>query len=97
MHILITRAAGMIGRKLTGRAGQGRRTPGRQIEKLTLLDVVPPAPTSDFAGRSAMIAADISTPGEAAHAIEGRPDIIFISPEWYLVKPSHFDKGYRAT
>ena len=40
MHILITGAAGMIGRKLTERlAGEGGLN-GRQIERLTLLDVV---------------------------------------------------------
>ena len=42
MSILITGAAGMIGRKLTERlAGEGGLN-GRQIERLTLLDVVMP-------------------------------------------------------
>ena len=59
MHILITGAAGMIGRKLTGRLAKDGELHGRQIEKLTLLDVVPPTPASNFAGRSAMIAADL--------------------------------------
>lgn len=97
MHILITGAAGMIGRKLTGRLAKDGEFHGRQIDKLTLLDVVPPTPASNFAGRSAMIAADLSTAGEAARAVEGRPDIIFhlagvVSGEAEL----DFDKGYRV-
>ncbi|MGZ3291615.1 MAG: D-erythronate dehydrogenase, partial [Xanthobacteraceae bacterium] len=71
MHILITGAAGMIGRKLTGRLAKDGELNGRQIDKLTLLDVVPPTLASNFAGRSAMIAADLATPGEAARAVEG--------------------------
>ncbi|HET7255195.1 MAG TPA: SDR family oxidoreductase, partial [Xanthobacteraceae bacterium] len=97
MHILITGAAGMIGRKLTGRLAKDGELHGRRIDKLTLLDVVPPTPASNFAGRSAMIAADLSTAGEAARAVEGRPDIIFhlagvVSGEAEL----DFDKGYRV-
>jgi len=43
MHILITGAAGMIGRKLTERlAGDGGLN-GKRIDKMTLLDVVAPA------------------------------------------------------
>jgi len=97
VHILITGAAGMIGRKLTGRLATDGELHGRRIDKLTLLDVVPPAPASNFAGQTAMIAADLATPGEAARAVEDRPDIIFhlagvVSGEAEL----HFDKGYRV-
>ncbi len=42
MHILITGAAGMIGRKLTERLASDGGLNGKPIDKLTLLDVVAP-------------------------------------------------------
>ena len=97
MHILVTGAAGMLGRKLTERLVRDGGLNGRQIDKLTLLDVVPPTNPTSFAGKTDMVAADLSTPGKAARAIEDRPDIIFhlagvVSGEAEL----DFDKGYRV-
>ena len=43
MHILITGAAGMIGRKLIERLVVDRALNGQPIEKLTLIDIVAPA------------------------------------------------------
>jgi D-erythronate 2-dehydrogenase len=97
MHILITGAAGMIGRKLTERlAGDGGLN-GKRIDKLTLLDVVAPTAVRGFAGQVEAVAADLSEPGKAAAAIESRPDVIFhlagvVSGEAEL----DFDKGYRV-
>jgi D-erythronate 2-dehydrogenase len=97
MHILITGAAGMIGRKLTERlAGDGGLN-GKRIDKLTLLDVVAPTAVRGFAGQAETVAADLSEPGKAAAAIESRPDVIFhlagvVSGEAEL----DFDKGYRV-
>src|SRR5450759_4270762 len=86
MHILITGAAGMIGRKLTARLVIDRALGGQPIEKLTLIDIV--APTR---------AADLATPGVAEKAISERPDVIFhlagvVSGE----AETDFDKGYRV-
>jgi len=97
VHILVTGAAGMLGRKLTERLVRDGGLNGRQIDKLTLLDVVPPTNPTSFAGKTDMVAADLSTPGKAARAIEDRPDIIFhlagvVSGEAEL----DFDKGYRV-
>ena len=97
MHILVTGAAGMLGRKLTERLVRDGGLNGQQIDKLTLLDVVPPTNPTSFAGKTDMVAADLSTPGKAARAIEDRPDIIFhlagvVSGEAEL----DFDKGYRV-
>ena len=39
MHILMTGAAGMIGRKLTARLIANQKLNGKPIERLTLLDV----------------------------------------------------------
>jgi len=97
VHILVTGAAGMLGRKLTERLVKDGGLNGQQIDKLTLLDVVPPTNPTSFAGKTDMVAADLSTPGKAARAIEDRPDIIFhlagvVSGEAEL----DFDKGYRV-
>ena len=97
MHILVTGAAGMLGRKLSERLVRDGGLNGRQIDKLTLLDVVPPTKATSFAGKTDMVAADLSAPSKAARAIEDRPDIIFhlagvVSGEAEL----DFDKGYRV-
>jgi nucleoside-diphosphate-sugar epimerase len=97
MHILITGAAGMIGRKLTDRLIKDGALNGRPIDRLTLLDVVPPTKPSGFSGKVDAVASDLAAPGEAAKAIAGRPDVIFhlagvVSGEAEL----DFDKGYRV-
>ena len=97
MHILITGAAGMIGRKLTERLGEDGALAGKPIDKLTLLDVVCPPKPETFTGKVETIAADLAASGEAAKAIAGRPDVVFhlagvVSGEAEL----DFDKGYRV-
>jgi len=97
VHILITGAAGMIGRKLTERLGKEGALAGKPIDKLTLLDVVSPAKPEGFKAKLETFAADLAAPGEAAKAIAGRPDTIFhlagvVSGEAEV----DFDKGYRV-
>jgi len=97
MHILITGAAGMIGRKLTARLAEDGALNGRPIEKLTLIDVVAPQPPEKFTGKAASAAADIADPAAVGAAIAGRPDVIFhlagvVSGEAEL----DFDKGMRV-
>ena len=58
MHILITGAAGMIGRKLTARLVKDGALHGQAIEALTLVDVVPPAQPVGFAGHVELAAVD---------------------------------------
>ena len=77
MNILITGAAGMIGRKLTERLASEGGLNGRQIDRLTLLDVVMPTTAMRFKGKTDLVAADLATPGEATRAIAHRPDTIF--------------------
>ena len=97
MHILITGAAGMIGRKLTERLGEDGALTGKPIDKLTLLDVVCPPKPETFTGKVETIAADLAASDETAKAIAGRPDVVFhlagvVSGEAEL----DFDKGYRV-
>ena len=77
MHILITGAAGMIGRKLTARLVGDGALNGRAIDKLTLIDVAAPPKPEKFTGTVDARAADIADPATAPAAIAGRPDVIF--------------------
>ena len=97
MHILITGAAGMIGRKLTERLGKEGALAGKPIDKLTLLDVVSPTKPEGFKAKLETVAADLAVSDEAAKAIAGRPDTIFhlagvVSGEAEI----DFEKGYRV-
>ena len=97
MHILITGAAGMIGRKLTERLGKEGALAGKPIDKLTLLDVVSPTKPEGFKAKLNTVAADLAVSDEAAKAIAGRPDTIFhlagvVSGEAEI----DFEKGYRV-
>jgi nucleoside-diphosphate-sugar epimerase len=96
MHILITGAAGMIGRKLTARLVEAGALNGRPIEKLTLIDVSAAERPGKFAGIVGTFAADISEPAVIQAAVAGRPDVIFhlaaiVSGEAEL----DFEKGMR--
>jgi nucleoside-diphosphate-sugar epimerase len=81
-RILVTGAAGMIGRKLTGRLAK------EGAGELILHDVV------SLGGGN--VASDLSAPGEAEKLVASRPDVIFhlaaiVSGE----AEADFEKGYR--
>ena len=50
MHILMTGAAGMIGRKLAARLVQNGGLNEQPIDRLTLIDIVPPERPAGFNG-----------------------------------------------
>jgi len=60
MHILITGAAGMVGRKLTGQLVSDGGLNGRAIDKFTLVDVVAPKSPAGFTGKVDAYAFDVS-------------------------------------
>jgi nucleoside-diphosphate-sugar epimerase len=97
MHILITGAAGMIGRKLTARLVSDGALDGRAIERLTLFDVSAPPRPEKFAAPVETVGADITDATALDAAIAHRPDVIFhlaaiVSGEAEL----DFDKGMRV-
>jgi D-erythronate 2-dehydrogenase len=77
MHILITGAAGMIGRKLVARLVAAGALDGKPIEKLTLIDVSAPQKPQGYGGSVETSAADIADTAAARAAVAGRPDVIF--------------------
>lgn len=97
MHILITGAAGMIGRKLTARLVEDGGLNGKSIDRLTLIDVVAPEKPAGLSGNVELSASDLSAPGAAGRAVANKPDVIFhlagvVSGE----AETDFDKGYRV-
>ncbi|MBY0530983.1 MAG: SDR family oxidoreductase [Xanthobacteraceae bacterium] len=96
MHVLILGAAGMIGRKLTGRLLKEQRIGSREISKLTLHDVVMPQVPANAPFPLTASASDFSLPGEAEKLIASKPGMIFhlaaiVSGE----AEADLDKGYR--
>jgi len=96
MRVLIIGAAGMIGRKLTGRLVADGGLAGQPVTALSLVDVVEPEKPAGFQGEVAIRAADLSAPGEAARCVADRPEVIFhlaaiVSGE----AEADFEKGYR--
>src|SRR6188768_1421768 len=97
MHILMTGAAGMIGRKLTARLVKDGKLNGKQIDRLTLTDVISPEKPQGYSGTVEAATSDLSTPCAAAKAVGGKPDVIFhlagvVSGE----AETDFEKGYRV-
>jgi D-erythronate 2-dehydrogenase len=96
MNILVTGAAGMIASKLTLRLLKDAALNGTPVDRIKLVDVVPPEPPPGFSGKVETVALDLAAPGEATKLIAERPDVIFhlaaiVSGEAEL----DFDKGYR--
>ena len=97
MHVLITGAAGMIGRKLMDRIVEDGALGGNPVDRLTLVDVEMSARPVAFSGNIEATASDLSASGEAKKAVAARPDLIFhlagvVSAE----AETDFDKGYRV-
>ena len=95
MHVLITGAAGMIGRKLVARLAKDGHLNGQPVERLTLTDVVAPEVPPGLSGTAEV--ADLAAPGVAAKLVQQRPAVIFhlagvVSGE----AETDFEKGYRV-
>lgn len=97
MRILITGAAGMVGRKLIARLAKDGALRERKITALDLHDIVAPqAPAIDGVD-VAIQTGDLAAPGAMANLVASRPDVIFhlagiVSGE----AEANFDLGYRV-
>ena len=97
MRVLITGAAGMIGRKLTARLVADGTIAGRRITALDLHDIVPPDQGTLDRIAVTTSASDLAAPGEAEKLVAARPDVIFhlagvVSGE----AEADFELGYRV-
>jgi nucleoside-diphosphate-sugar epimerase len=97
MRVLITGAAGMVGRKLTARLVADGKLAGKAITALDLHDIVPAdAPKLDGA-EVKVHTGDLAAEGDAATLVASKPDIVFhlagvVSGE----AEANFEKGYRV-
>jgi NAD(P)-dependent dehydrogenase (short-subunit alcohol dehydrogenase family) len=97
MHILITGAAGMIGRKITERLLTDGHIGKREITKLTLHDIVAPDAKPNAHTSIRPIAGDISDQRLIDRLVSEKPDIVIhlaavVSGE----AEADFDKGYAV-
>jgi len=97
MHVVVTGAAGMIGRKLTARLVKDGGLNGKPIDKFTLTDVVAADKPAGFAGKVDIVTGDLAAPGAAEKLIAAKPEVIFhlagvVSGEAEI----DFDKGYHV-
>src|SRR5438093_13029051 len=96
MKILVTGAAGMIGRKLVERLIRDKELGGKPIGGLTLVDVVDSPIPRGAPKDTKPLVADFSEKGIANTLIQERPDVIFhlaaiVSGD----AEANFEKGYR--
>lgn len=97
MRVLVTGAAGMVGRKLVARLMREQAIGERAITALDLHDIVPLEQESIASAHVSIHVGDLSEPGEAAKLMREKPDVIFhlagvVSGE----AEANFTLGYRA-
>ncbi|MBV8142489.1 MAG: SDR family oxidoreductase [Verrucomicrobia bacterium] len=97
MKILVTGAAGMIGRKFCEALVKRRNIGSRSVVRLTMADAIKPAALVGAPFDVSTLSADISDPGIAESFVADRPEIIYhlaavVSGE----AEADFDKGYRV-
>jgi nucleoside-diphosphate-sugar epimerase len=97
MRVLMTGAAGMIGRKLTARLVADGKIAGKPITALDLHDIVP-ADAPKLSGAEVNVyTGDLADEGVAAGLVAAKPDLVFhlagiVSGE----AEANFEKGYRV-
>jgi len=96
VRVLVTGAAGMLGRKLVERLALDGALAGEPLSALSLADAVEPVPP-DAAFPVESVATDIAARGVAAELLASRPDVVFhlaavVSGE----AEADMDKGYRV-
>lgn len=97
MRILVTGAAGMIGRKLVLRLAAEGAIGGRPIEQAHLVDLAAPSPPPHASFAAIGAAVDLASGSAADELVAARPDVVFhlaavVSGE----AEADFDKGYAV-
>lgn len=97
MRVLVTGAAGMIGRRLTERLVTGGALGGSAIDAIDLHDVVAPPVSDDAAAEVTAFVGDLADPASVSRLVDRRPDVVFhlagvVSGE----AEADLAKGYRV-
>jgi len=96
MHVMITGAAGMLGRRLAECVAGDGGIDGVGVDRLTLVDVVPATVPAGFEGEADVEVADMSQVGAAERLVAMRPDtIIHLAAIVSGEAEADFEKGYR--
>ena len=97
MHILITGAAGMIGRKLLERLVRDGGLGGKPVTHVTLQDLFAATIPAAATFSADVVVSDFTAAGEAARLVANRPDVIFhLAAVVSADAEADFDKGYRV-
>ena len=95
MKVLIIGAAGMIGRKLTGRLVRDGKLAGKAITHAHLVDIVTPQAPANAPFPATLDAFDIAASYAATKLVAPRPDVIFLLASIVSGEAeADFDKGY---
>jgi len=97
MKVLVTGAAGMVGRKFCEALAKHRTIGSSSVDRLTMADTITPDPPAGVPFSVSTLSGDISDASVAESLAADRPDIIYhlaavVSGE----AETDFDKGYRV-
>jgi nucleoside-diphosphate-sugar epimerase len=97
MKVLVTGAAGMVGRKFCEALAKHRTIGSSSVDRLTMADTITPDPPAGVPFSVSTLSGDISDASVAESLAADRPDIIYhlaavVSGE----AEADFDKGYRV-
>jgi D-erythronate 2-dehydrogenase len=97
MKVLVTGAAGMVGRKFCEALSKHQTIGSNPVDRLTMTDAITPVPPAGIPFSVSIVPGDISDASFAESLAADRPDIIYhlaavVSGE----AEADFDKGYRV-